>query len=70
MSVSSMPCACAHGMIASGSRVISAVRNGRRSPCTTACEMYWFCFRPFSRFAGVMFYPPAVMMMSFLRPVM
>ena len=70
MSVSSMPCCWAQGTISSGSSVISAVRKGRRSPCTTACEMYWFCLRPFSRLAGVMFLPPAVMMMSFLRPVM
>jgi hypothetical protein len=32
--------------------------------------MYWFCLSQFSRLAGVMFLPPAVMMMSFLRPVM
>jgi hypothetical protein len=27
------------------------------------------CLRSFSKFAGVRFLPPAVMMMSFLRPV-
>ena len=54
----------------SGSSVISATRYGRRSPITTACEIQRFCLSPFSRLAGVMFLPPAVMMMSFLRPVM
>ena len=29
----------------------------------------WLCLISASRFAGVMFLPPAVMMMSFLRPV-
>ena len=35
----------------------------------TACEIQRDCLRSFSRFAGVRFLPPAVMMMSFLRPV-
>ena len=36
----------------------------------TACETQRDCFMSFSRLAGVRFLPPAVMMMSFLRPVM
>jgi hypothetical protein len=35
----------------------------------TACEIQRDWRRSFSRFAGVRFLPPAVMMMSFLRPV-
>ncbi len=35
----------------------------------TACEMNGHCLRSFSMLAGVRFLPPAVMMMSFLRPV-
>ncbi len=35
----------------------------------TAWEIHGDCLRSFSRLAGVMFLPPAVMMMSFLRPV-
>ena len=42
---------------------------GRRSPCITACETQRDCFMSFSLLAGVRFLPPAVMMMSFLRPV-
>ena len=42
---------------------------GRRSPCMTAWETQRTCFISFSRLAGVRFLPPAVMMMSFLRPV-
>ena len=43
---------------------------GRRSPCMTACETQRVCFMSFSMLAGVRFLPPAVMMMSFFRPVM
>ena len=64
-----MPCCSAHGTISSGSSVISATGYGRRSPYMTACEIQRVCLRSFSRFAGVRFLPPAVMMMSFLRPV-
>ena len=46
-----------------------AVRYGRRSPITTHWETSGCCFTSASMFAGVMFLPPAVMMMSFLRPV-
>ena len=35
----------------------------------TAWEIQRFCLRSFSMLAGVRFLPPAVMMMSFLRPV-
>ena len=68
MSVGS-PCCSAQGMISSSSSVISMTGYGRRSPCMTACETQRDCFRSFSMFAGVRFLPPAVMMMSFLRPV-
>ena len=51
------------------SSVISATRYGRRSPITTHWETYGLCLISASMFAGVMFLPPAVMMMSFLRPV-
>jgi hypothetical protein len=36
----------------------------------TAWEIQRDCLRSFSMLAGVRFLPPAVMMMSFLRPVM
>ena len=36
----------------------------------TAWEIQRDCLRSFSRLAGVRFLPPAVMMISFLRPVM
>ena len=65
-----MPWACAHGTISSSSSVISITGNGRRSPCMTAWLTQRVCLRSFSRLAGVRFLPPAVMMMSFLRPVM
>ena len=65
-----MPCCLAQGTISSSSSVISITGNGRRSPCMTAWETQRVCLRSFSRFAGVRFLPPAVMMMSFLRPVM
>ena len=35
----------------------------------TAWLIQRLCFMSFSMFAGVRFFPPAVMMMSFLRPV-
>ena len=69
-SPTSSPCSDAKAGASSGSSVISAMRYGRRSPTTTAWEIQRFCLSPFSRLAGVMFLPPAVMMMSFLRPVM
>ena len=59
----------AHGTISSSSSVTSMTGNGRRSPCITACEIQRDCLMSFSMFAGVRFLPPAVMMMSFLRPV-
>ena len=63
------PCSLAQGMISSSSSVISATGNGRRSPCITACEIQRDCLSSFSMLAGVRFLPPAVMMMSFIRPV-
>ena len=66
---SGRPRSCAHGPISSGSSVISATGYGRRSPYMTACDTHRDCLRSFSRFAGARFLPPAVMMMSFLRPV-
>ena len=65
-----MPCSAAQGTISSSSSVISTTGNGRRSPCITAWETQRDCLRSFSKLAGVRFLPPAVMMMSFLRPVM
>ena len=53
----------------SGSIVSSAVRYGRRSPKTTACEIQRLSFSAFSMFEGEMFLPLDVMMRSFLRPV-
>ena len=44
-------------------------RNRRRSPMTTASEMYGENFSWFSISEGVTFLPPAVMMMSFMRSV-
>ena len=69
MSSSGRPCSFAKCGISSGSSVTSATGYGRRSPCITACEIQRDCLRSFSTFAGVRFLPPAVMMMSFLRPV-
>ena len=69
-SFGSSPCSCANAGTSSGSSVTSATRYGRRSPTTTHCDTQRDCFTSFSRFAGVMFFPPAVMMMSFFRPVM
>ena len=66
---SGRPCSFAHGTISSGSSVIIATGNGLRSPYITAWEMNGDCLRSFSMLAGVRFLPPAVMMMSFLRPV-
>ena len=64
-----LPCSAAQMPISSASSVISIVGNGRRSPCITACETQRDFFRSFSRFAGLRFLPPEVMMISFLRPV-
>ena len=66
---SGRPCSRAKWTISSGSSVISATGYGRRSACITACEIQREFLRSFSRFAGVRFLPPAVIMMSFLRPV-
>jgi hypothetical protein len=57
------PRSLAQGIISSWSSVISATRYSLRSPYITACEIQRDCFRSFSRFAGVRFLPPAVMMM-------
>ena len=46
------------------------VRYGRLSPMTTASVMYGLNLSSFSSSLGVMFLPPAVMMMSFIRSVM
>ncbi len=67
--LSSMFSLCAHGTISSSSSVTSMTGNGRRSPCMTAWLIQRLCFMSFSMLAGVRFFPPAVMMMSFLRPV-
>ena len=54
---------------AASSSVTSAVRNLRRSPITTASPTSGDCLIAASMFFGAMFLPPAVMMISFLRPV-
>ena len=48
----------------------TATGYGLRSPYITTCEIHRDRRRSPSRLAGVRFLPPAVMMMSFLRPVM
>ena len=63
------PFSSANLATSSSSSVTSITGNGRRSPCMTACDTQRDCLRSFSKFAGVRFLPPAVMMMSFLRPV-
>jgi hypothetical protein len=67
---SSMLCSRAHGTISSSSRVIEhrRVRDaGRRAYRLRDPAAL---LESFSRLAGVRFLPPAVMMMSFLPPVM
>ncbi len=64
------PLASAHGTTTSGSSVIRATGYGLRSANITAWDTQRERRRSPSRLAGVRFLPPAVMMMSFLRPVM
>ena len=63
------PCAGSHAASPSGSSVISAAMNGRPSPTTTACSTIGQSIIVCSIGIGDTFLPPAVMMMSFLRPV-
>ena len=54
----------------SSSMVTTTERNLRRSPITTASLISGCSLSPDSSGLGATFLPPAVMMMSFLRPVM
>ena len=65
----SRPRPAAHLASSSSSSVINAIRWGRRSPTTSACETHGMPLRRFSMFCGETFLPPAVTMMSFLRSV-
>ena len=60
---------CAKRSTFSWSIMMRAVRYLRPSPITTASEIQGENFIWFSVSAGVMFLPPAVMMMSLMRPV-
>ncbi len=53
----------------SGSSVMSAEMKGRRSPATTTCPTSGLARMGSSSAAGATFFPPAVTMISFLRPV-
>ena len=65
--VCSMPCCCAHTGATSLSSTTSADTNGRWSPMAQAWPTSEICLSEASRFAGLMFLPPAVMMSSFFR---
>ncbi len=67
MVVNGTPFAFAHPGADSPSRTISAATYLRLSPMAAACPISGCCFRSASRFAGEMFFPPAVMISSFLR---
>ena len=63
-------CEASHERVISASSSMSAAMNGRPSPMTTAWATIGHVLMTSSIGAGLMFLPPAVMMMSFLRPVM
>ena len=63
----SMPRSFAHTGATSPSSTTKADTKGRWSPMAHACATSGIIFSAASRFAGLMFFPPAVMMSSFLR---
>src|SRR6185437_16635155 len=67
----SSPCCAAYCASVSGSRTTRAVKNGRASPIAiTAPISELSALTAASTFAGEMFLPAALTMISFLRPVM
>ena len=66
----SLPLRCFQPPNASGSMVISAAMNGLASPTTIAWLISGCARSRSSRMAGATFLPPAVTMISFLRPMM
>ena len=62
-----MPCSFAHAGATSVSSTTRADTNGRWSPIAHAWLTSGIILRAASRLAGLMFFPPAVMISSFLR---
>ena len=67
--ISGLPCAASQPGTPSGSSVMSAPMNGRWSPTTTTWLTSGCARMRSSSTAGATFLPPAVTMISFLRPV-
>jgi len=68
-SISGRPWPASHPGSISASSVMSAPMNGFWSPTTTTCETSGWPRSRSSSSAGATFFPPAVTMISFLRPV-